>query len=142
VLISWNVTDPETITLRKMSGPCKSLCGQKCLEIPVYGYWKSEHHFPYLKAASQELQGMTATSAPSERVFGHADELYRKKRATLGIQIFAIHKLMRMNPRFGMKFELGLSRFDLCKCNSNSNFSSISGFPNSANFNFDLICES
>ena len=38
-----------------------------------------------------------ATSAPSERVFSHAGELYIVKRANLGVQTFAILMLMRMN---------------------------------------------
>jgi len=48
------------------------------------------------------LLGMTATSAPSERVFSHADELYSSKRANLGVRTFAILMLMRMNPDLGM----------------------------------------
>jgi len=43
-------------------------------------YWKSEHRFPYLKAAARELLGMTATSGRSERVFSHADKLYPTAR--------------------------------------------------------------
>ena len=103
------MTYPETIILRKMSSPCKSLAyvapRQKCLKIglPALGYWKSGHRFPYLKVAARELLGMTATSAPSERVFSHAGELYSKKRGNLGIRIFAIHMLMRINPHLGMK---------------------------------------
>jgi len=77
---------------------------QKCLEIPVLGYWRNEHRFPYLRAAARELLDMTATSAPPERVFSHAGELYSKKCANLGIRIriFAIHMLMRMDPHLGM----------------------------------------
>jgi len=62
----------------------------KCLEIPVLEHGKSGHCFPYLKAAARELLGMTARSAPSERVFSHAGELYSKKRADLVARIFAI----------------------------------------------------
>jgi len=47
---------------------------------------------------------MTATSAPSERVFSHAGELYSKKRANLGIWMFAILMLMVMNPHLGMNW--------------------------------------
>jgi len=54
----------------------------KSSKIPVLGCWKSELRFPHLKAAARELLGMTTTSAPSERVFSHAGELYSKKRAT------------------------------------------------------------
>jgi len=72
------------------------------LEIHVSGYWKSENRFPYLKAAAREFLGMTATSAPSERVFSHAGELHSEKRANLGVRIFAILIRMRMNPHLGM----------------------------------------
>ena len=47
--------------------------------------------------SARELLGMTATSAPSERVFSHAGELYSAKRANLGVQTFAILMLMKMN---------------------------------------------
>jgi len=67
------------------------------------GYWKSEHCFPYLKAAAHEL-GMTATWVLLEWVIGHTDELHSKKRANLAVQIFAILMLMRMNLHFGMKW--------------------------------------
>jgi len=43
----------------------------------------TETNIPYLKAAAQELQGMTTTSVPSEQVFSHAGELYSAKRAKL-----------------------------------------------------------
>jgi len=85
---------------------CASLCGHltKILEIglPGLGYWKSENRFPYLKAAALEFLGMIATSTPSERVFGHTGQLYSKKHANLGVRIFAILMLMRMNPHLGM----------------------------------------
>jgi len=55
------------------------------LEIPVSGNCKSELRFPYLKAATREFLGITTTSAPSERVFNHAGELYSKKRTNLGV---------------------------------------------------------
>jgi len=42
------------------------------LHTPVLRFWKIEQHFPYSNAAARELLGMTATSAPSERVFGVA----------------------------------------------------------------------
>jgi len=42
------------------------------LHTSVLGFWKNEHCFPYLKAASRELLCITATSAASERVFGVA----------------------------------------------------------------------
>ena len=74
---------------------------QKKFGDPCLGYWKSEHRFPYLKAAAQEL-GMTETPPPSERVVSQADELYSKKCASLAVRIFAIHKLMRMNLHLGM----------------------------------------
>ncbi|CAK8677601.1 unnamed protein product [Clavelina lepadiformis] len=41
----------------------------------VLSYSKSENGFPHLKAAALELLSMTATSAPSETVFSHAEEL-------------------------------------------------------------------
>jgi len=75
---------------------------QKCLEIPVLGYLKGKHRFPDLKAAARELLDMTATSAPSERVLSHTGELYSKKSANLGIRIFAVDMLMRMDPHLGM----------------------------------------
>jgi len=50
----------------------------------VSGYCKTELRFPYLKAATREVLGMTTTSVPSEQVFSHAGELYSKKRANLG----------------------------------------------------------
>ena len=75
---------------------------QKCLEIPVLGYLKSEHHFPDLKAAARELLCMTARSAPSERVFSHAGKLYSEKRANRGVRIFAIHMLIRMDRHLGL----------------------------------------
>jgi len=50
---------------------------------------KSEHRFPCLKVAAQEL-GMTATSAQSEIVYSHAVELYSEKRTNLGVRIFII----------------------------------------------------
>jgi len=75
---------------------------QKLLNINVFVCWKNEHRFPYLKAAARELLGTTATSAPSEQVFSHASELYSAKRANLGIRIFAILMLMKMNPHVGM----------------------------------------
>jgi len=52
--------------------------------VPVLVCWKSEFHFPYLKAAAQELLGTTTTLAPLEQVFSHAGELYSMKRANLG----------------------------------------------------------
>jgi len=70
----------------------------KRLRTTVLGYWKKEQCFPYLKATRRELLGMSATSAPSERVFSHVGELYSAKRANLGLRIFAILMLMRMNP--------------------------------------------
>ena len=70
---------------------------RQSMDSDVLTYWKTENAFPHLKAAAQELLGMTATSAPSERVFSHAGELYTAKRANLGVQTFAILMLMRMN---------------------------------------------
>ena len=67
------------------------------MDCDVLSYWKSENRFPHLKGAARELLGMTATSAPSERVFSHAGELYSAKRAKLGVQTFAILMFMRMN---------------------------------------------
>jgi len=51
------------------------------LHIPVLGFWKNEHRFPYLKAAAGELD-MTAISAPSERVFGVAATMLRRPEPT------------------------------------------------------------
>jgi len=76
------------------------------LEILVLEYWKGEHRFPYLKAASQELLGMTATSATSERVFNHASEMHCEKRGNLGILFLAILMCMRTNPHLGMNLTL------------------------------------
>jgi len=45
---------------------------------------------------------MTATSAPSERVFSHAGELYSEKHANFDVRILAILMLMRTNPHLGM----------------------------------------
>ena len=70
---------------------------RESIDCDILSYWKSENRFPHLKAAGQELLGMTATSASSERVFSHARELYSAKRANLGVQIFAILMHMRMN---------------------------------------------
>ena len=70
---------------------------RESMDCDALSYWKSENRFPHLKAAARELLGMTATSAPSERVFSHAGELYSAKRANLGVQTFAILMLMRMN---------------------------------------------
>jgi len=42
--------------------------------VPVLVCWKSEFHFPYLKAAAQELLGTTTTLAPLEQVFSHAGD--------------------------------------------------------------------
>ena len=67
------------------------------MDCDVLSHWKSENCFPHLKAAARELLGMTATSAPSERVFSHAGKLYSVKRANLGVQTFAIFMPMRMN---------------------------------------------
>jgi len=72
------------------------------VKTPALGFWKNEHRFPYLKAAARELLDMTATLAPSERVFSHPGELYSEKRANIGVRIFAIDMLMRMNPDLGM----------------------------------------
>jgi len=71
------------------------------LEIPVSGYWKSKLRFPYLKAASRLLLGMTTTSAPSERIFSHAGELH-SEQSWHRLRNFAIHTLTRMNPHLGM----------------------------------------
>jgi len=77
------------------------------MEIPVSGNCKSELHFPYLKAATREVLGITTTSAPWELVFNHAGELYSKKRATFGVGyeslLFTIYMLITMNPHLGMK---------------------------------------
>ena len=67
------------------------------IDCDVFSYWKSENCFPHLNAAAQELLSMTATSAPSERVFSHAGKLYSAKQANLSVQTFAILMLMRMN---------------------------------------------
>ena len=76
---------------RYFAAECESM------DCDVLSYWKSENRFPHLNAAARELLGMTATSAPSERVFSHAGELYSAKRANLGVQTFAILMLMRIN---------------------------------------------
>ena len=70
---------------------------RESMDCNALSYWKSENRFPHLKVAARELLGMTATSAPSERVFSDAGELYSAKRANLGVQTFAILMLMRMN---------------------------------------------
>jgi len=61
---------------------CKWLFHWISLPSPVLGYSKNEHR--YLKAAARELMCMTATSAPSERVFSHIGELYSAKGTNLG----------------------------------------------------------
>ena len=53
---------------------------------------------------ARELLDVTATSAPSERVFSYAVELYSEKHSNLGARIFAILVLMRMNPHLGMNW--------------------------------------
>jgi len=68
------------------------------LPNPVLAYSKDEHHFPYLKAAAQELMVMKATSAPSEQVFSHVGKLYSVKGTNIGVVIFAILVLLRLNP--------------------------------------------
>ena len=70
---------------------------RESMDCDVLSYWKSENRFSHLKAAARKLLGMTATSAPSERVFSDAGEMCSAKRANLGIQTFAILMLMRMN---------------------------------------------
>jgi len=52
------------------------------LNTPVLGFWKNQHRFPYLKAAARELLVMTATSAPSERVFGVAATMLHRPEPT------------------------------------------------------------
>jgi len=52
------------------------------------------------------------------------------------------HRLYENESTFGLEYNLDWSCFDLSKCNSNSNFSSISVFCKSANFNSNLICYS
>ncbi|XP_076809605.1 uncharacterized protein LOC143452491 [Clavelina lepadiformis] len=61
------------------------------MDCDVLSYAKRENRFPHLKAAARELLSITATSAPSEKVFSHAGELYS------GVQKFVILTLMRMN---------------------------------------------
>ena len=141
------MTYPEAITLRKMSDPwcwVKAYVAlrQKCLEIPDLGYWESEHRFHYLKAATRELLDMTTTSAPSERVYSHADDLYNEKRANLGAGYESLlFTCLWEWIHIWAWTELGLETlWFVCKCNSN--FNSIPGFRNSANFNSNLICES
>jgi len=51
--------------------------------------------------------GMTVTSAPSERVFSRAGEVYSAKGTNLGIGIFTILIFMRMNPHL-VGYELNL----------------------------------
>ena len=77
---------------------------RESMDCDVLGYWKKEHRFSYLKIAAWELLGMTATSAPPERVFSHASELHSAKRANLGARIFSLLMLMRMNPCLGMNW--------------------------------------
>ena len=67
------------------------------MDCDVLSFWKSENRFSHLKAAARELLGMTATSAQSKRVFGHAGKLYSAKQANLGVQTFAILMFMKMN---------------------------------------------
>ena len=52
---------------------------RESMDCDVLSYWKSENCFPHFKAAARELLGTTATSAPSERVSSHADELCSAK---------------------------------------------------------------
>ena len=68
---------------------------RESMDCDVLSYWKTENRFPHLKAAARELLDMTATSAPSERVFCHAGKLYSAERVNLGV--FTILMLMRMN---------------------------------------------
>ena len=70
---------------------------RESMNCHVLSYWKSKNSFSHVKVAARELLGMTATSAPSERVFSHAGELYSAKRANLGVQTFALLMLMRVN---------------------------------------------
>ena len=70
---------------------------RESMDCDVLSYRKSENRSPHLKAAARKLLGTTATSAPSERVFSYAGELYSAKRANLGVQTFAIYMFMRMN---------------------------------------------
>ena len=79
---------------------------EKRLRTTVLRFWKSELHFPYLKAAARKLLGVTMTSAPSEQVFSHADWIVQQEthQSWHWLQIFAIHMLMRMNPHLGMNW--------------------------------------
>ena len=88
-LIEENIVRDEVE--RYFAAECESM------DCDVLSYWKSENRFLHLSAAARELLGMTATSAPSERVFNHVGKLYSAKRANLGVQTFAIFMLMRMN---------------------------------------------
>jgi len=49
---------------------------------------------------------MTVTSAPSERVFSHAGELYSEKGANLGERIFAIIYACENESTFGHELNL------------------------------------
>jgi len=82
---------------------CKSLGGPltKKFEDTCFSVLEKRKPFPLSEAAALELLGMTATSAPSERVFGHAGEVYSEKRAKLGVRIFGILMLVRMNTHLG-----------------------------------------
>jgi len=77
--------------------------------IPFLGMINSEHDdvirgplFSLTLGLPSLSPPLTATSAPSKRVFSHAGELYSEKRANLAVRIFPILMLMRMNPNLGM----------------------------------------
>ena len=75
-------------------------------------------------------------------IYLHAKATVQLVITNLAVQIFAMLMLVRMKSDLGMDglIELGLNLLhDLSKCNSTSNFSSVSGFRKSANFNSNLI---
>lgn len=60
-------------------------------------FWRDEKTFKILRKFSHAILGCCATSAPSERVFSMAGNLYTPERARLGVQTFRSLILLKCN---------------------------------------------
>jgi len=80
-----------TLPLSKFAHPCFRVFEKRTL-------------FPSTAGCCSKTHGTTATSAPSEWAFSHVVELCSAKCAILGVVIFAILMLVRMNPHLVMNW--------------------------------------
>ena len=60
-------------------------------------YWRAKANSSSLKRLARDMLGITATSAPSERIFSIAGNFYRPERFQLGAKTFRMLLLIKCN---------------------------------------------